>query len=70
MNVEFLKDVALPVAQEQRLETVMKTIVEGISEEPDVALVRLWFLAPGGYLRRLFSTAGVPRPNWLPAFSR
>jgi hypothetical protein len=47
MNVEFLKDVALAVAQEQHLETVMKTIVEGISQEPDVALVRLWFLAPG-----------------------
>lgn len=39
MNVEFLKDVARSVAQDQRLETVMKTIVEGISEEPDVALV-------------------------------
>jgi len=47
MNVEFLKDVALAVAQEQHLETVMRMIVEGISEEPDVALVRLWFLAPG-----------------------
>jgi hypothetical protein len=66
MNVEFLKDVALPVAQEQRLETVMKTIVEGISEEPDVALVP----RTRGYLRRLLSTAGVPRPNSLPAFSR
>jgi transcriptional regulator with GAF, ATPase, and Fis domain len=57
MNVDFLKDVALAVAQEQHLETVMKTIVEGISQEPDVALVRLWFLAPGDicaecYLRR------------------
>jgi GAF domain-containing protein len=47
MNVEFLKDVALAVAQEQDLETVMKMIVEGISDESDVALVRLWFLAPG-----------------------
>src|SRR5260370_9838624 len=47
MNVEFLKDVALAVAQEQHLETVMKMIVKGISQEPDVALVRLWFLAPG-----------------------
>src|SRR5260221_12999612 len=47
MNVEFLKDVALAVAQEQDLETVMKMIVEGIRQEPDVALVRLWFLAPG-----------------------
>ena len=66
MNVEFLKDVALPVAQEQRLETVMKTIVEGISEEPDVAPVP----RTRGYLRRLLSMAGVPRPNSLPASSR
>src|SRR6266446_5697973 len=44
MNVDFLKDVALAVAQEQHLETVMKMIVEGINEEPDVALVRLWIL--------------------------
>jgi hypothetical protein len=41
MNVEFLKDVALAVAQGQHLETVTKMIVEGISQEPDVALVRL-----------------------------
>jgi PAS domain S-box-containing protein len=44
MNVDFLKDVALAVAQEQHLETVMKMIVEGINEDPDVALVRLWIL--------------------------
>ena len=47
MNVEFLKDVALAVAQEQHLETVMKMIVEGIGKEPNVALVRLWLLRPG-----------------------
>jgi hypothetical protein len=33
MNVEFLKDVALAVAQEQHLEAVMKMIVKGIKEE-------------------------------------
>jgi hypothetical protein len=44
MNVDFLKNVALAVAQEQHLETVMKMMVEGINEEPDVALVRLWIL--------------------------
>ena len=44
MNVDFLRDVALAVAQEQHLETVMKMIVEGINGEPDVALVRLWIL--------------------------
>jgi PAS domain S-box-containing protein len=44
MNIDFLKDVALAVAQEQHLETVMKMIVEGINEERDIALVRLWIL--------------------------
>ena len=38
MNVDFLKDVALAVAQEQHVETVMKMIVEGINEETDIAL--------------------------------
>ena len=38
MNVEFLKDAALAVAQEQHLQTVMKMIVEGINEETDIAL--------------------------------
>ena len=69
MNVEFLKDVALAVAQEQHLETVMKTIVEGISQEPDVALVSVWFLAPGDICAECFC-AGVPRSNSLPAFGR
>jgi PAS domain S-box-containing protein len=44
MNVDFLKDVALAVAQEQHLETVMKMIVEGVNKERDIALVRLWIL--------------------------
>ena len=51
MNVEFLKDVALAVAQEQHLETVMKMIVKGIEEEAGVTLVRLWFLTPGDICR-------------------
>jgi hypothetical protein len=33
MNVDFLKDVALAVAQEQHLETVMKMIVKGINSD-------------------------------------
>ena len=47
MNVDFLKDVALAVAQEKHLETVMRMIVEGVNKESDIALVRLWLLAPG-----------------------
>ena len=48
MNVEFLKDVALAVAQEQHLETVMKMIVKGIKDKAGVAVVRLQFLVSGG----------------------
>jgi hypothetical protein len=40
MNVDFLKDVALAVAQEQHLETVMKMIVEQAKTGPDRALSR------------------------------
>ena len=36
MNVEFLKDVALAVAQEQHLETVMKSLPSGRQEFDDV----------------------------------
>ena len=39
MNVDFLKDVALAVAQEQHLETVMKAIKES-------ALQGLWIGRP------------------------
>jgi hypothetical protein len=41
MNVEFLKDVALAVPQEQDLQTVMKMIVKGIKDKAGVAAVRL-----------------------------
>ena len=60
MNVDFLKDVALAVAQEQHLETVMKMIVEGINEEPDVGLVRLWLLAPGDICAECYLRSECP----------
>ena len=60
MNVEFLKDVALAVAQEQHLETVMKMIVEGIGREPNVALVRLWLLRPGDICAECYLRSQCP----------
>jgi transcriptional regulator with GAF, ATPase, and Fis domain len=60
MNVDFLKDVALAVAQEQHLETVMKMIVQGISHEANVALVRLWFLGPGDICRECYLRPDCP----------
>jgi hypothetical protein len=68
MNVDFLRDVALAVAQEQHLETVMKMIVEGINEEPDVALVRLWILESEDNSTECHP--GGSKPNPLLAFGR
>lgn len=44
MNVEALQRVALAVAQERNLESVMRMIVQGIAEAPEMALVRLWYV--------------------------
>jgi transcriptional regulator with GAF, ATPase, and Fis domain len=60
MNVDFLKDVALAVAQEQHLETVMKLIAEGIGEDPNVALVRLWLLRPGDICAECYLRSQCP----------
>jgi transcriptional regulator with GAF, ATPase, and Fis domain len=60
MNVEFLKDVALAVAQEQHLETVMKMIVDGIGKDPNVALARLWLFRPGDICSECYLRAQCP----------
>ena len=60
MNVEFLKDVALAVAQEQHLETVMNMIAEGIGQDPKVALVRLWLVRPGDICAECYLRSQCP----------
>jgi transcriptional regulator with GAF, ATPase, and Fis domain len=60
MNVEFLKDVALAVAQEQHLETVMKMIVDGIGKDPNVALARLWLFRPGDICAECYLRSQCP----------
>ena len=60
MNVDFLKDVALAVAQEQHLERVLKMIVEGINEEPNVGLVRLWLFEPGDICTECYLRSECP----------
>lgn len=44
MKAEALQRVALAVAQERHLGSVMQMIVQGIAEAPEVALVRLWLV--------------------------
>jgi hypothetical protein len=58
MNIDFLKDVALAVAQEQDLETVMKMTVGGINEEPAVDFRR--FLYTFGECTRGLANAERP----------
>jgi hypothetical protein len=53
MNVEFLKDVALAVPQEQDLETVMKMIVKGIKEEAGLLWSACSFSHQGIFEERL-----------------
>jgi transcriptional regulator with GAF, ATPase, and Fis domain len=66
VNVEALQRVALAVAQERHLGTVLRLIVKRIAEEPDVALMRLWLL--GAEPLGLPSPASAARPQptrWL-----
>ena len=68
MNVEFLKDVALAVAQEQQLEAVMKMIVKGIKErvKPRPAVARDTLSAKSsGRASTTAVPASAPAPSCL-----
>src|SRR5262245_64213176 len=47
MRPEALRPVALAVAQERSLDVVLARIVQGLVEQPGVALSRVWLMAPG-----------------------
>jgi len=47
MNAETIQKISLAVAQERAVDVVLKRIVEGLSEQPGVALARVWLVAPG-----------------------
>ena len=47
MNPESLQKVALAVAAERSVDRVLSQIVEGLVERSDVALARVWLIAPG-----------------------
>ncbi len=44
---EALQSVALAMAQERAVETVLARIVGGLVDQPGVALARVWLIAPG-----------------------
>jgi transcriptional regulator with GAF, ATPase, and Fis domain len=44
---EALQSIALKVAEARSLQTVLASIVHGLTAQPEVALARLWLIAPG-----------------------
>ncbi|MBZ5513575.1 MAG: sigma 54-interacting transcriptional regulator [Acidobacteriia bacterium] len=47
MNINSLQRVILAVAQSEGLDSVLQKIVRGLAGERDVALTRIWLVAPG-----------------------
>src|SRR5262245_23341006 len=47
MDVASLQKVIFAVAESQSLDAVLQMIVRGLAERPEVALARIWLIAPG-----------------------
>lgn len=47
MQIESLQSIILAVAQARSVGTVLQMIVQGLNDQPEVALARLWMIAPG-----------------------
>lgn len=46
-DVDLLKRLLIDMAQERSVDEVLKLVVDRMSNQPDVALVRIWLLGPG-----------------------
>lgn len=47
MNIESLQRIVLAIAQAQSVDAVLRLIVQGLAEETEVALARIWLIGPG-----------------------
>jgi transcriptional regulator with GAF, ATPase, and Fis domain len=47
MQIEALQSIILAVAQARSVETVLQMVVQGLNDQPQVALARIWLIAPG-----------------------
>ena len=47
MQSDALQQILMTASRERSERTVLRIIVEGLAEQPDVALVRIWLLRPG-----------------------
>ena len=47
MHLETLQNLALRISSERNVEAVLRKIVDGLAEQPGVALARIWVVGPG-----------------------
>lgn len=47
MNIEFFQSIALSVANERSVDVVFRNIVNGLADDPNVVLARIWIIGPG-----------------------
>ncbi|MCF6150524.1 MAG: sigma 54-interacting transcriptional regulator [Candidatus Kuenenia sp.] len=47
MNLEFFQSIAISVSNERSLDVVFRNIVNGLAEDSNVVLARIWLIAPG-----------------------
>ncbi len=78
-DVDRFKRLLLDVARQRSVDTVLKLIVDQLADQPDVALARIWLLAPGDICAdcpmrsecpdqtsclHLVASAGTSRVSW------
>ncbi|MFO0792641.1 MAG: sigma 54-interacting transcriptional regulator [Candidatus Brocadiaceae bacterium] len=51
MNIEFFQSIALSVANERSVDVVFRNIVNGLADDRDVVLARIWLIEPGDICR-------------------
>lgn len=47
ITMESLPDIILAIAEQRSLDAVLKTIIDAVARQPDVALARIWLLEAG-----------------------
>ena len=47
MNIEALQNIVVSVTCEHSVDCVLSTIVQGLAEDPNTALARIWLVGPG-----------------------
>ena len=61
LAAEPLLALAVTVTSEQRVDSVLQSIVQGLASQPGVALARIWLLPSADLPQRLPRWVGSPR---------